>query len=141
MTDEAKRIDQKVIESVLTQVKELCRKRDCDQCPFVERTEIGLSTGCCTICPPQSIDVKKIAEVLSDDWLKTPSCQTTNPNCIIVQKEFEKPTSDSVSVVRCKDCKYFKQYEKAEDFDGVCQAKNIETDKNEFCSYGEGDCE
>lgn len=41
-----------------------------------------------------------------------------------------------IEVVRCKDCSYFRPYEKVEDFDGECIAHEIETDKTEFCSIG-----
>lgn len=41
-----------------------------------------------------------------------------------------------VQAVRCKNCKFFDPYDKVEDFDGQCIARNCETDKEEFCSYG-----
>lgn len=44
---------------------------------------------------------------------------------------------DVLEVVRCKNCKFFDQYDKVEDFDGQCIARDCETDKEEFCSYGE----
>jgi hypothetical protein len=46
--------------------------------------------------------------------------------------------SDTVEVVRCKDCKHYEAYDKpVEDFDGRCSARGCETDEPEFCSYGE----
>lgn len=45
---------------------------------------------------------------------------------------------NSVKLVRCKDCKCYKPYDKpVEDFDGRCIIRECETDENEFCSYGE----
>lgn len=46
------------------------------------------------------------------------------------------PTADVQEVVRCKNCKFFDPYDKVEDFDGQCIARDCETDKEEFCSYG-----
>ena len=44
--------------------------------------------------------------------------------------------NDIVNVVRCKDCKYYKPYNKpVEDFDGECIVREFETDETEFCSY------
>lgn len=49
-----------------------------------------------------------------------------------------KNKADFVEVVRCKDCKHYKPYDKpVEDFDGKCTVRECETDENEFCSYGE----
>ena len=45
--------------------------------------------------------------------------------------------NDIVKVVRCKDCKYYKPYNKlVEDFEGECIVRECETDETEFCSYG-----
>lgn len=46
------------------------------------------------------------------------------------------PSAHVAEVVRCKDCPYFRPYEKVEDFDGECIAHEIKTDKTEFCSIG-----
>ena len=47
------------------------------------------------------------------------------------------PTVDAVPVVRCRDCKWFKPYQKpVEDFDGRCVVHMCETDEPEFCSIG-----
>ena len=45
-------------------------------------------------------------------------------------------TADMQEVVRCKDCRFFDPYDKVEDFDGQCVVRDCETDKEEFCSYG-----
>lgn len=48
------------------------------------------------------------------------------------------PTADVVEVTRCKDCKFYKPYDKpCEDFDGWCLARNCETDEYDFCNYGD----
>ena len=50
--------------------------------------------------------------------------------------KFFKSKSNFVEVVRCKDCKYYKPYNKpVEDFDGECIVRECETDETEFCSY------
>lgn len=48
------------------------------------------------------------------------------------------PAVDAVPVVRCRDCKWFKPYQKpVEDFDGRCVVHMYETDEEEYCSIGE----
>ena len=45
--------------------------------------------------------------------------------------------ADMVRVVRCKDCKWYRPYDKpVEDFDGLCLVRG-ETDEMEYCSYGD----
>ena len=47
------------------------------------------------------------------------------------------PAVDAVPVVRCRECKWFKPYQKpVEDFDGRCVVHMCETDDEEFCSIG-----
>ena len=47
-------------------------------------------------------------------------------------------TADVVKVTRCKDCKFYEPYDKpSEDFDGRCFARGCETDKYDFCNYGD----
>lgn len=49
----------------------------------------------------------------------------------------EAPAVDAVEVVRCRECKWFKPYQKpVEDFDGRCVVHMCETDEPEFCSIG-----
>ena len=47
----------------------------------------------------------------------------------------EMPTADVVSVVRCKDCKYYRKMYK------LCSCRsdkfNVYLNDNDFCSYGE----
>lgn len=46
--------------------------------------------------------------------------------------------ADVVEITRCKDCKFYKPYDKpCEDFDGWCLARNCETDEYDFCNYGD----
>lgn len=49
------------------------------------------------------------------------------------------PTADVVEVVRCKDCKYYKQnpYSPDEDMMCMCWCDWLPTDPDDFCSYGE----
>ena len=57
----------------------------------------------------------------------------------------EMPTVDAVEVVRCKDCKYYCQDKingvicrhPALDFDTECFDHWINTNPDDFCSYGE----
>lgn len=51
----------------------------------------------------------------------------------------EIPTADVVKVVRCKDCKYYKQnsYNPNEDMMCMCWCDWLPTDPDDFCSYGE----
>ena len=50
---------------------------------------------------------------------------------------WQKETVDAVEVVRCRECKWFKPYQKpVEDFDGRCVVHMCETDEPEFCSIG-----
>ena len=74
------------------------------------------------------IDAVKTAEIVSERH-KIPLSE-------LVDTFAEVPTADVVEVVRCKDCPYFRPYEKVEDFDGECIAYEIKTDKTEFCSIG-----
>lgn len=55
---------------------------------------------------------------------------------IVARALEEMPTADVVEVVRCKDCKFYKQFDKVEDFDGRCDIHCIEIDKEFYCQYG-----
>ena len=64
----------------------------------------------------------------------------------IVRRAIERaPTVDAVEVVRCKDCKYYCQDKingvicrhPALDFDTECFDHWINTNPDDFCSYGE----
>ena len=57
---------------------------------------------------------------------------------VFVKRALEDaPAVDAVEVVRCRDCKWFKPYQKpVEDFDGRCVVHMCETDEPEFCSIG-----
>ena len=52
-----------------------------------------------------------------------------------------RPTVDAIKVIRCKDCKYYKQETKGDYF--RCQVFNgayehgFPTEEDDFCSYGE----
>ena len=57
--------------------------------------------------------------------------------CIDVADIANAPTIDAVPVVRCRECKWFKPYQKpVEDFDGRCVVHMCETDEEEYCSIG-----
>ena len=48
------------------------------------------------------------------------------------------PAADVVEVVRCKDCKYYRQNEYSSDKDMMCMCwcDWLPTDPDDFCSYG-----
>lgn len=49
-----------------------------------------------------------------------------------------KSSDDFAPITRCKYCKHFKAYDPpGDDFDGICNARSCETDREEYCSYGE----
>lgn len=50
-----------------------------------------------------------------------------------------KNKADFVEVVRCKDCKYYRQNEYSPDEDMMCMCwcDWLPTDPDDFCSYGE----
>lgn len=47
------------------------------------------------------------------------------------------PDSETVSLVRCKDCKKFQQYNLINRGNGVCMQHISEVTEHSFCSYGE----
>ncbi len=55
---------------------------------------------------------------------------------IVARALEEMPVADVVEVVRCKDCKFYKQFDKVEDFDGLCDIHCIGIDKEFYCQYG-----
>jgi hypothetical protein len=61
-----------------------------------------------------------------------------NENCLYAHDHFV-PAADVAEVVRCKDCKYYKQNPYGEDGQKMCQCwiDWLSTDNNDFCSYGE----
>ena len=56
--------------------------------------------------------------------------------CVICGKTEPR---DLVEVIRCKDCKYYKQnpYSPDEDMMCMCWCDWLPTDTDDFCSYGE----
>ena len=61
--------------------------------------------------------------------------------CTIIDKEIIckdfVAKADYIKVVRCQDCKFYKPFNRAEDFDGQCGIHYIEIDKEFYCQYGE----
>jgi hypothetical protein len=50
----------------------------------------------------------------------------------------EQPIVDAVEVVRCRDCKYYQEYEPPlDDFDGWCPIHENDYDRAFYCQYGE----
>lgn len=48
------------------------------------------------------------------------------------------PTADVVEVVRCKDCRYWQEYQEGHYPNELCPwDKNETTDEDDYCSYGE----
>lgn len=47
----------------------------------------------------------------------------------------ELPSADAVEVVRCKDCKHYKPFDKSKKFD--CPQGLYAVFENDYCSHGE----
>lgn len=48
------------------------------------------------------------------------------------------PIADVVEVVRCKDCRYWQEYQEGHYPNELCPwDKNETTDEDDYCSYGE----
>lgn len=79
------------------------------------------------------IDADKLKKDMSHQYLtKGYFYVSTALECID-----DAPTADVVEITKCKDCKFYKPYDKpCEDFDGWCLARNCETDEYDFCNYG-----
>lgn len=50
---------------------------------------------------------------------------------------FQAPTIDAVSVVRCKDCSYWKVAKVNAKGFLICPASGMEITEDDYCSYGE----
>lgn len=58
--------------------------------------------------------------------------------CELVVKLYTMPTADVVEVVRCKDCRYWQEYQEGHYPNELCPwDKNETTDEDDYCSYGE----
>ena len=55
------------------------------------------------------------------------------------------PVKDVVSVVRCKDCKYYKAQKQSVNWKNkkkyCCRVVALKVNENDYCSYGERKCE
>lgn len=50
----------------------------------------------------------------------------------------DMPTADVVEVVRCKDCRYWQEYQEGHYPNELCPwDKNETTDEDDYCSFGE----
>lgn len=74
----------------------------------------------------KSIKIEKYNKV--SKYVKCSECGTVASYLLFKDDDFRK----------CKTCKFYKPYDKpVEDFDGMCIARECETDEEEFCSYYE----
>lgn len=75
------------------------------------------------------------AEKLREEYLGMPNCYNgfsdTYDKAMIVDMVDEQPTIDAVPVVRCKDCKYWRDDDCKNDNHGYCPIS-----ENDFCSRG-----
>ncbi len=55
---------------------------------------------------------------------------------MVIRRINRAPVADAIEVVRCENCKFYKPFEKVEDFDGKCILHGIEIDKEFYCQYG-----
>lgn len=67
--------------------------------------------------------------------------EVISPDNALIFKDIEKVSQilydkGCRSIIYCKDCTFFRPYDKVEDFDGVCLARECETDKTDFCNWG-----
>ena len=82
------------------------------------------------------IDADAVEKVLTDLYIKRP---LDSDRWVIVDVEKgirELPAVDAVPVIRCCECKYFKEFEKgfSSDWDGSCQYWNTHsTVYSNFC--------
>lgn len=80
-----------------------------------------------------------VANAINDilpDYVKLKGVRVAK-NIILSECETGVSVEDVQEVVRCKNCRFFDQYDEAKYyFDGLCVVRNCETDKEEFCSYG-----
>ena len=89
------------------------------------------------------IDADRAIEIVHNQGIAHPNAyHLTNYATLILR---EAPTVDAMEVVRCKDCKYYCQDKingvicrhPALDFDTECFDHWINTNPDDFCSYGE----
>ena len=85
------------------------------------------------------------ADAMRDDWLENGENEYVYDTNAVLDSIDSQPTVDAVEVVRCKDCKYYCQ-DKINgvicrhpelDFDTECYDHWINTNPDDFCSYGE----
>lgn len=56
----------------------------------------------------------------------------------IIDKFATDHSADVLEVVRCRDCKYYQEYEPPlDDFDGWCPIHENDYDRAFYCQYGE----
>ena len=53
----------------------------------------------------------------------------------------KEPTADVVSVVRCKDCKFYKKINYDDIIPNTCDITTRRQQPYDYCSYGERRCE
>ena len=81
----------------------------------------------------------RIIEIPDDGIIRTPIMQGQNEigeRCLDLS---DLPTIDAVPVVRCKDCKNYRQnpYSGEDDVWCMCWSDWVPTEPDDFCSYGE----
>lgn len=85
------------------------------------------------------------ANAMRDDWMENGENEYVYDTNAVLDSIDSQPTVDAVEVVRCKDCKYYCQDKingvicrhPALDFDTECFDHWINTNPDDFCSYGE----
>ena len=77
----------------------------------------------------------------ADNMKSIKNIQSANFNSIESIREWidSQPTADVVEVVRCKDCKHFRD-RKLKLLDDIyeCKLTGLVTELDNFCKYGEG---
>ena len=70
------------------------------------------------------------SEIDKENWLFV---GTINP--LMIDMAIEALQADTVEVVRCKDCKHYKPFDKSKKFD--CPQGLYAVFENDYCSHGE----
>ena len=82
-------------------------------------------------------EFKKWLPKEGSEWLQCDIHPLENLSVSAILTIEEQPTVEAVSVVRCKNCKYFIDgHPNVLNADGLCENADVLVDLEDFCSYG-----
>lgn len=82
--------------------------------------------------------VDKVCEGISCNECSFGTNEDGMSECVLQKRIDGLPTADVVEVVRCKDCRYWQEYQEGHYPNELCPwDKNETTDEDDYCSYGE----